>query len=383
MSIITNEEIRAMAEKRTGPCVSLYMPAHRHIPETEQDPIRFKNLLTDAEQRLGASGMRSTEVRELLAPARKLLNDPAFWKFQSDGLAVFLAPNLTRHYRLPFKFIETLVVGERFHLKPLWQVLANDQRYFILAVSQKSVRLLEATGYGVVEVSLENVPENIGEILSRYDFEEQLQFHTRAQSSGATRSAVFHGQGLGQEDAFKRVVQFLREIDSGLSDVLKGEKASLVTAGDRTLLALYRSVNSYRHLVDEGIPGNPDLLGDEDLRERSWRIVQPVLHRGHQAAKEKFLELIGTGKASDNLEAVIPAAFHGQIESIFVPAGVQRWGSFDPAGNSVTLHEKAESTDNDLLDFAALHTWLNNGEVFVVAPGEIPGAGALAAVYRY
>jgi len=47
-------------------CVSLYMPTHRAGRETEQDPIRYKDLLREAEERLMANGLRSPEVQEML-----------------------------------------------------------------------------------------------------------------------------------------------------------------------------------------------------------------------------------------------------------------------------------------------------------------------------
>ena len=28
------------------PCLSLYQPTHRHYPDTQQNPIRFKNLVS-------------------------------------------------------------------------------------------------------------------------------------------------------------------------------------------------------------------------------------------------------------------------------------------------------------------------------------------------
>lgn len=379
MSIISVNELRSLAAEGGGMHVSIYLPTHRHYPGTEQDPIRFKNLLTAAEQRLGETGMRSVEVRDMLEPATALLRDPAFWKFQSDGLAVYISSNETHHYRLPFRFSETLAVGERFHLKPLWQVLANDQTFHILAISQKQVRLLEATGYGSVEVRLENMPESMREILDRYDFEEQLQFHTRAQAG----AAVFHGQGLGQEDAYKRVIEYLREIEAGVSKTLEGESSPLVAAGDGKLIALYRSVNSYRHLADEAVTGNPDQLDDEGLRTRAWEIAEPLLSAGRQQASERFHQRIGTGRASNDLQSVVPAAYNGQIESIFIPVGVQKWGVYDQSSGGIAVHEQAAASDNDLLDFAALHTWLNQGQVYAVEADQVPGGGLLAAVYRY
>jgi len=36
-----------------------------------------------------------------------------------------------------------------------------------------------------------------------------------------------------------------------------------------------------------------------------------------------------------------------------------------------------------MLDLAAVQTWLNGGAVYAVEPGAVPGAGELAAVFRY
>jgi hypothetical protein len=53
MDMIMMEKVRKIiATGYPGRCVSLFMPAHRAGRETEQDPIRFGNLLSEAEQRL-------------------------------------------------------------------------------------------------------------------------------------------------------------------------------------------------------------------------------------------------------------------------------------------------------------------------------------------
>lgn len=45
--------------------------------------------------------------------------------------------------------------------------------------------------------------------------------------------------------------------------------------------------------------------------------------------------------------------------------------------------EDAGPGDEDLLDFAALHTFLNRGAVYVLKPEDMPDSGAVAAVLRY
>jgi hypothetical protein len=68
---------------------------------------------------------------------------------------------------------------------------------------------------------------------------------------------------------------------------------------------------------------------------------------------------------------------------LFVALGIQRWGTFDPAINSVRLHQEAEPNGMDLLDFAAVHTLLNGGTVYAFEPEKMPGEAPLAAAFRY
>jgi hypothetical protein len=370
-------------QKQIGWRVSLYMPTHRHIPETEQDPIRFKNLLREAEERLIACGLSSKKVRELLQPAQKLLEDASFWKFQSDGLALFLSANLFRTYRLPFRFAEMAVVTTRFHLKPLLQVLTGDGRFFILALSQKQVRLLEASAYNVSELELEHVPENLAEVLGAYDFEKQLQFHSPSTGGLGKQGTIYHGHGVGADDVKGKLLQYFRQIDEGLREFLKGEQSPLVFAGVDHLFPIYKEANSYPYLLEEVVTGNPESLSAEALRQKAWAIAQPVMLKARQEAKDKYLRLAGTGRASNQLAEIAPAAFEGRVESLVVAVGVQQWGSFDPDQVEVRLHEEAEPGDEDLLDFTAFHTFLNGGAVYAVEPERVPGAGLLAAVFRY
>lgn len=58
MNLVSKEELRTLVEKPHEWCVSVYMPTHLAFPENKQDPIRFKNLLREAEERLKAAGLR-------------------------------------------------------------------------------------------------------------------------------------------------------------------------------------------------------------------------------------------------------------------------------------------------------------------------------------
>lgn len=62
MRTLTREELKRLMEWRGGLCVSVFMPTHRVGPkDLEQDPIRLKNLLREAENQLVGHGMRAAE----------------------------------------------------------------------------------------------------------------------------------------------------------------------------------------------------------------------------------------------------------------------------------------------------------------------------------
>jgi hypothetical protein len=135
--------------------------------------------------------------------------------------------------------------------------------------------------------------------------------------------------------------------------------------------------------VKKGIAGNPERLSPEYLHKFAWTILQSHFKKAEKDAVEKYKKFIGTGKTSSDVKKIVSASYHGRVESLFVAVGVQSWGTFDPSKNLVQLHHEAELADADLLDFAAIQTFLQGGSVFVLEPDQIPDAALLAAVFRY
>jgi hypothetical protein len=382
MQIFIKNELKALAAVTQGPCVSIYMPTHRIPMEIQQDRLRLKNLLREAEDNLKARGLRSPEAKGLLEPAEKLLMQTVFWKGQQDGLAVFLAPDFYRFYPMPADFPELLVIGERFHLKPLLTLLGGGE-FYILALSQNKVRFLQASPYSVSELEVEGLPPSLDEALKYDDPEKQLQFHTKAQKTSGDRAAVFHGHGVGTDDAKNNLLRFFQQVDRSLRPVLREEQAPLVVAGVDYLLPIFREASYYAHVLDQGVTGNPEGLSPQELHQRALQVVSPYFSQAREEAEAKYRQMVGTGKASRDLREIVPAAYHGRVETLFVAIGLQEWGVFDPEAASLRLVPEAEPGAEDLLDLAALHTLLQGGQVFSVKPEEVPDGPPIAAVFRY
>lgn len=326
MDVLTREDLRTLLVESHEPCLSLFMPTHRG--GSEQDPVRWKNLLREAEERLIARGLCAPKAKEFLDPGHKLSADPSFWKNQSDGLAFFLAQEFQRLYRLPMVFENLVAVGEQFHIKPLLPLISSNGRFYVLALSQHGVRLLQGTRDRVSEVDLKGVPRSLAEALLTHEAKEPFSFHGRRAGEGAgSWSGIFHGHGVGIDDSKDELLHYFQKIDRGLHPLLREERAPLVLAAVDYLQPIYRQANTYVHLLEEGVSGNPDRLSVAELHDQAWPLVQPLFKAEQERAAAQYRRLAGTGHASGDLEAVVAAAYAGRVETLFVALEHRSGGS--------------------------------------------------------
>jgi hypothetical protein len=385
LSAVTREEIQNLLQNPGRPCVSIYMPTFRAGAETQQNPIRLKNLLRRVQERLVETGMKDTDAAELMTPVRELVDDQAFWQTQSDGVAIFRSPQVFKAFRLPTPLDENAVVEHRFHLKPLFSLVNGDGRFYILALSLKNVRLIAASRHSAQEVELPpDVPRSFNEALGNLT-RNYTQFQAGTSSKTVSRSPIFHGHGTGEDNLKAEIVQFFNLTDKALLKYMD-RNAPVVLAGVEYLLPRYHETTEHPKVLEEGLTGNADGLSAEELRDAAWEIVEPYFLEDRRRAAERYGDLSGTGRASSRYEEILPAAHDGRVDTLFVARGVRLWGSYDVHKREVHL-EKDQTTQRnhseDLLDLAAVQTFLNGGTVYAVPQQEIPDGQAMAAIFRY
>jgi hypothetical protein len=113
MQVISREEIKILLDQPKQNSISIYMPTHPAGPEVRQDPIRFKNLIKEAEARLIEAGIEEQNVNQLLKPAHELDNADFWEELGEQGLAIFISQDTFRYYPLPLDFEELVVVSDR------------------------------------------------------------------------------------------------------------------------------------------------------------------------------------------------------------------------------------------------------------------------------
>jgi hypothetical protein len=364
--------------------ISAYMPTHRAGRETEKGPIRFKNLLSKAEEALKGKGMGPRDIEAVLRPARSLLEGSGFWQHQSDGLAMFISPDFFQLYRLPIHFEEMMVFSNHFYIKPLLPLFSNDGHFYIIALSQNEVRLLEGTRYAVDEVEVEEELPNLAEAMKYLNFTKHLQFHTgsgRVTESGDA-AAMYHGHDPSDKDE-KRLVEWFHKIDDVLPEAITNRQTPIVLAGVEYLFPLFKKASSFNNILAEGVVGNPEELRAEEIHAKAWPLIEPLFKETQEEAFTRYKDLSNTDQITTDLEETFLAAYQGRVDTLFTVKDYQVWGSYDSDKNEVHIHKEFSSGDEDLLNLICINTLKYGGTVFVVDPGQLPAASPQAAILRF
>jgi hypothetical protein len=385
VEMISRRILQSLANDGTkGSRVSIFMPAVQAGQQTQQNLIRFKNLVREAEKYLCERGMNEHDAKVFLQPAARMINDNEFWQHQDAGLAVFVAKDAFHKYRLPIEFQALAVVQERFYIKPLLPALTEGERFCILALSQNHVRLFDCGRRNVREVNLENVPRSMADALGYELTSPGMQYQSATSPSRESAGPPNHqGQVASayEEDFKSDIQQFFRALNRGLKNYLRAGQP-LVLAGVEYLLPIFRRENKHEPIVGS-ITGNFDVERPENLHARAWTLVEPYFAQARQDALARYGELSDTDRAVNGLEEIVIAASEGRIDTLFIARDIQRWGRFDAAAREVHVHEEPRVGDEDLLDLTTAHTLLQSGQVFLLAGEEVPDDQPQAAILRY
>ncbi len=386
MDTICLNDIKELIQSDGKAHVSIFMPTHHRGGVDQQDPIRLKNLLRKAEEKLSSVGLRPAEARSLIKPAEILLTDNLFWRQQGDGLALFLEADRYFYYRIPMILDEEVGVADRFYIRPIVPMIGNCGLFYVLAISQNENRLLQCTSYGSVRINLSEVPKDLTSALFYTTPDNRMQYHVPAPSGGSNfggATAIQTGEGSRPNYEKRNLLQYFSQVNKGVIKYLKEETAPLLLAAVDYLHPLYRSANEYRNLLPEGILGNPDGVSDKTLCGQAEGIVKPYFDKIKRDAVADFHRALGTGTTAMGLIDVVTAAFQGRVRFLFLDTAARKWGTFDPGTHTMTEHSQPEPGDDDLIDFAAYQTLKHAGSVFVMRPEEVPGNSSIAATLRF
>jgi hypothetical protein len=381
---LTPEVIDFLLNPVASTCIAIYMPTYRKGADIQQNPIRFRNLMKKTKELLSTSRLSNHQLKNIMVECQEAIDTPEYWQHQSNGLAVFISPDHFLRLRLPLKFPEVTVVNTHFHFKPILPLLTNNGKFFILTLSLKDIKLYEATRTDIGKRFIPDVPKNPEELFGTFVSEHQLASYRQNNKNGSSTKNNSYSQGsVGEEPTKKNSELFIQAVASAIGDVLKNETAPLVLAGTEHLTSTFEKHNKHKHLHPTTITGSPENTTKEKLHKEAWKIVRPIFKQEEKDALSLYQQLDGTGRTGRELNEVLPAAYQGKVDQLFVARDQQLWGEFDLKDMKVNLHDQQVADSVDLYDIAVLYTLKNSGNVYSLKPKEMVKKTKVAAVYRY
>ncbi len=356
-------------------CLSIYLPTHTHGTDTKENPIRFKNLLRNCQKRLEERGLGGVKIDPLIQEGMELMETRPVWLHLDRGLAVFIAKDVSRALTLPIECREQAWIGTHFYIKPLVALWGPRNRFCVLALSRGQAKLYDADRWTMHEVALRDTPKDLDEFLQYDEAQEHIQSHTAPPGKAAGTAAIFHGQGnIADEAQEKRAVdEYLKTVRNGVEKYLGGHNCPLVLVAPEYIQSAYREVSGYNYLLDDAVKDAPDHMDEEKLYESARAITEPYFGRISRDRLSTFRDLLGSGKASDQIEQILPAAREGRVQTLLL----------DPAASLTDEPDETADSEEEPLDLAVRFTLTRGGDVYAINREELSSRSPVGAILRY
>lgn len=368
VDIPTLPEFRALAATRDDACVSIYLPTTPVTQDTAASSIELKNLTKEALSQLAAVGFDKRRLGGIDEQLADLAADEGFWKYQAHSLAVLATSDTMRTFRLPNRLTAMVEVSDRFHLKPLIRAITFPHDAFVLALSEKAVRLVEVfADLPAQPIDIRDLPTSGADDVKR-----------QANDKRSRRTS-----DLGKEGEKNLLRKYARQVDAALRPVLAGRSTPLILAATEPMASIFRSINTYPGLVEGTISASPDRLSGAELATA----VRPILDKLHarelESVKALFENRKGQGRATSDISDAARAATYGAIEQLMIDIDEVIPGTVDEADGRVTFANGPDAKSYGIVDEIAGRALLTGARVLGVRKDDIPGHAHLAAILRY
>ncbi len=361
---MNRHDVQLLQQMRGYPSITITMPTHRTSPDNRQDPIRLKNLVLEAGNRL-LQEFSKREADPLLARLEQLAKSVDHPR-TLDGLAIFANRDFGRIFNLPFTLPERVVIDETFLTRDLVFALNRTARYWVLALSEQPTRLFEGTKADLVEIEDEGFP----------------MIHEGP--GGAEPLPGGFGVNVSAHRD-ERHRQFFRQVDNALKPFLADDALPLVVVGVDRYLSFFHEVTAHKEAIITTLTGNHDKTSAHELGKLVWPLVKENLATQRQQVLVELDKAVGERKFVSTPGQVWRLAQEGRGRLLLVeedfhyPAQVDETGLILSPANDPTAPDVIADAVDDIIE-----TVLNmQGRVVFVDNGQLADHQRITLILRY
>lgn len=379
MSLLSKEDFTSLALFKSDVCVSIFIPTQRGGKEVLEgkNQRHLKSQWKEVKTKLEQDGISREKIEGMSKHVNKLIEDGDFWRHQSDGFAVFLAENVFEHYTLPMNFEAHHYIGKEFYLKPIVPMFSGKGRFYILSVQPQHVAFYEASNFSITPIDVEHLtPERLEDRVG-YDYEEK---HLNNKGAITTQ----HGYAPATQERKNEFLRFFRAVDQGIDKIIHHETVPLIIACEDYLFPIYQEANTYNHLYDECVQGNPnDYRHILELHAKAVEQLKPHFDKEMKEKMEIFKNEVPE-KTSTRITDILPSIFEGKVDTLFLEDGEDIFGSFNEENMKVKVEDAQTADNTSLMNLAAKKVIEQGGSVYLVEHDFMPEKDSkMSALLRY
>lgn len=359
--MLSRAELKSFQDHRDYPSVSILAPTHRTAPSNKQDPIKVKNLVRKAIDRLHGE-FPKREVAPVVENLNELVRN-VDWEHTLEGLALFAARGRSAAVTLPFRVKPRAIIDETFATRDLVYAFNRAPLYRVLVLGH-TVRLYHAWTA----------------VLDEYTARPFPMEHRGA--GGASR--LPGGKGINRsavrDDALRT---FFAGVNEAVEALQKANPLPLVVAGAERNLAFYREVAPKADGLFGMLAGNHEQTPPSILGKLAWPVFEAGATLRRTDALVRLDRAVGAHRHVSGLDQVWRAAVGGKCRTLLVEKDFKHPADLSPDGNLLLPYTgKGARALDDAVDEVIERVMDGGGEVFFLAPGDLEVHQRIAAVLR-
>ena len=362
------------------PGISIYHPVGRADAPGNPNPVHFQNILDEVRGMIGGKqGYGAENAQAALKQLESALNDSNLWAGDREAVAVFCSATHSHVIDLRTQVERTVIVADSFHVKPLIRAMQQAQRYRVLAITPRRVRLFEGDEFALREVKLPaNVPQSVDDMVAVQASGTDTTPHT---STGGRPSTTDQPSFAPGNVAFDR---FCRMVDHAIWESMsQRDRLPMIVCADVKTLRVFLDNAKNDYVMKEGIQINPEAITPDLLRAEAWKLIAPRFEREMQTLKDAYHAAKARQLGSDEIPQVAEAAAAGRVGTLLVDSDAKVPGILHRSSGMIEQAGMSNPRADDILDDLAEMVLKMDGQVFVVPHEQMPTDQGVAAVYRY
>jgi hypothetical protein len=365
---LTTGTLADLRKPRPFPAVSLLMPTHRTEPDNMQDSVRLRNVVGEAKRRLETDPNVSRDARyEVSAQLDRAVTEVDLLH-SLDGLLVLAAPGEHQVWSLPRPVPERVVLSDTFLTRNLVAARAQYAPYWVLALAIDRATLWSGSGDRLTESDAGGFPRTPMPVT--WDPEDM---HRVGDSP-----SVYRGE---------RTMQFMREVDAALQEVLAADPRPYYLAGLPPVLAALDEARAPGHpeagrVTKGGLTNGPGPV----LAQELWPVVHEHDRDDLADLRRRVDDAIGRKLLGTGLDEVWSTVLEGRVGTLLLEEGYRETVAVEDE-HLVPVPEGTPSNGvrvvDDIVDDVVEQTLERGGQVRFVPDGELASRGRIAALLRY